>query len=68
MSDKVAVLEKSRMVLGRMGGIFFVAYGYVDEDSLSPIQVLSIPREKYEDMGEPEYITITIEPGDRLNP
>ena len=63
----VAVLSKSRMVLGRMGGVHFVAYGYIDDDSLSPIQVLSIPRDKYEGLGEPEYITITIEPGDLLN-
>jgi hypothetical protein len=60
-------LSKSRMVLDRMGGREFIAFGYIDEDTTTPVQVLSIEREKFIDFGSPTQITITIEPNDTLN-
>jgi hypothetical protein len=35
-------------------------------DVLEPVTVF-ISSEKYEEMGEPELLTVTIEPGDTLN-
>ena len=32
-----------------------------------PRPLLFIPIETYDDMGEPQTITVTVEPGDRLN-
>lgn len=36
--------------------------------SIPPDFVLSLDRERWVDMGEPEEITVSITPGDRLNP
>lgn len=35
---------------------------------LEPERGISVPLNEWRNMGEPEVITVTIEPGDRLNP
>lgn len=38
-----------------------------DPDENPPFTELGIPVDVYEDMGQPDTITVTIEPGDKLN-
>lgn len=40
---------------------------YADEDASDGYPMVFFPRATWEDMGEPQEITVTLEPGDRLN-
>jgi hypothetical protein len=61
-------LTKSRDVLEFLHGegdeITFVHKG--DEPSISHLNRQNIPRDMWEDLGRPETITVSIEPGDKL--
>lgn len=65
--DKEVILTKSEFVLGfatRAGDTVYFQ-GEWETPDLRSIMVFSV--QKYEDMGEPEIITVTIRPGDHLN-
>jgi hypothetical protein len=55
---------KTRTVLDRAPG---TATFLQDEDLLGRKHVVSLDHDVWEDMGKPETITVTIEPGDLLN-
>lgn len=38
-----------------------------DDDYLPPVQTVLLRRALYDDLGQPETITVSIEPGDHLN-
>lgn len=61
-------LTKQRRVLNRlvMPGDT-VPFGYVDDDTDRTVFVHFMGRQDWRDMGEPEVITVTIEPRDLLN-
>lgn len=42
-------------------------FNVVDEETNELEKVLTIPRRTWEDLGEPDVVTVTIEPGDLLN-
>lgn len=54
----------SRSLLGPDGAVFYVE----DPDSDDYYRQIQIDRTTFEDLGSPLIVTITIEPGDRLNP
>lgn len=59
-------MVKSEAVLDRtLVGNTIVTYSQPDMDQ--PSVEVTIPRSTYDWMREPEQITVTIEPGDRLN-
>lgn len=61
-------LTKSRMVYEFDSIIDNVAiYFHISDDDTGESQVMDIPFEKFEDLGQPGHITVTIEPGDLLN-
>lgn len=61
----MARLEKSEMLLDKgavdSSGVTFVSSGVVSDT------LVTIPFEKYDDMGKPDVITVTVQPGDHLN-
>ena len=61
-------LTKARSVLDfSRGGTTHVTFASKDEDTGEVQRSVIIRLQDYEDMGRPEQVTITIEPGDRLN-
>jgi len=65
-------LSKTRFVLDFFGGegdeMTFVRKRDPDDEPQSHrVQRLPIPRQLYDELGQPEQITVTIEPGDQLN-
>jgi hypothetical protein len=44
-----------------------VAFRMTDPDDTSVQRTVSIERDQYDEMGQPEVVTVTIEPGDHLN-
>lgn len=67
--DRMRDLTKTEVVLpyvgeGRYGGIEFVV---ADESGRSDGPIVTLSDERWQDMGAPKVITVTIEPGDRLN-
>lgn len=62
-------LTKTRRILNR-GRVAdsHAAFHQFDEDTGRPSTEVIIPRATYDDLGQPEQITVTIEPGDLLNP
>lgn len=65
------MLTKTRSVLkheggfGRPDGAWFMAR---DEDTGLSTRTLVLSPQDFRDLGEPTEVTVTIEPGDRLNP
>jgi hypothetical protein len=68
------VLQRTRTVLNRTGhvdptaGVEFGTEREDDADSLDRPYEISLPEGVWEDMGQPDVITVSIEPGDKLNP
>lgn len=61
-------LTKSRMVYDFDSTIDEVAiYFHISDEDTGESQVMDIPVDKYNDLGQPDKITVTIEPGDLLN-
>lgn len=61
----MAKLTRSRTVLDHL-----VPYGDNDLPTVllhNEVHLLSLPRQKWEDMGSPRQVTITIEPGNTLD-
>lgn len=52
-----------RLVLTSFGDAFFVS-GEADDD---PVYALQMSEDRWTELGKPEEITMTIEPGDKLN-
>lgn len=71
MSD--VTLEKTRTVL-RLDTVFHTTYGFKLFDNLDPDDeesgqghVMFLDGDVWKDLGSPDAITVTIEPGDLLN-
>jgi hypothetical protein len=64
----MAELTKTEVVLRLIeGGGDWRDFTDFDDDSGSETVAVSIASERFEEMGCPEKVTVTIEPGDRLN-
>ena len=64
----VVQLSKSRMIYDFDTQYDDVAiFFHISDEDTGESQVLDIPLDKYEALGSPEKITVTIEPGDLLN-
>ena len=66
----MSTLRKTEHVLGHVEGSPLEGYVYFsrqpDEAGDLPLDV-HLPREDWDDMGRPEVVTVTVQPGDRLN-
>lgn len=66
-----ATCTKSRSILHKSSVTSQLAsFGRAEEENPEDngtVRILVLAREDWEDMGQPETITITIEPGDHLN-
>jgi hypothetical protein len=60
------VITRTTSVLHAVSGARGVFVNPLDDDDFRRHLVILDP-EIYDDLGRPEYITVTIEPGDRLN-
>lgn len=47
--------------------VLFVSYLAVDPDNRDYFRHFSMEKSVYDELGRPETITVTVEPGDRLN-
>lgn len=50
-----------------VGADGLVKYLRLDDDTQAVRQSIGITPEKFEDLGRPDTITVTVDPGDRLN-
>ena len=67
-----AVLTRSRTVLthnpeGRLQTVVYFDRGADEEPNAGHLNSIDIPRQMWKDLGQPDKLTITIEPGDKLN-
>lgn len=62
-----AVLTRTRSVLHTHPDLAPRTYCAIAEDSNAILREVYLDMETYQDLGEPDTITITIEPGDTLN-
>lgn len=62
-NEKSLYMTKRLLKFEFMTDASVVFKGMSDSNNLS----LALAKCDYEDMGKPEYVTVTIEPGDRLN-
>lgn len=60
-----AVMTKVRGVSLYRERVAFIVLPEDDEEEVS--HLLNLPRDLWEEMGQPETITMTVEPGDKLN-
>lgn len=63
-----AVLSKTRSVLDRLIANDKGAYFDFADDDFSRSRLTHLDAQSYRDLGEPEQITVTVEPGDTLTP
>ena len=66
-----AILSKTKVVLARDGETpthARFAYAVALAAGEAPTHTVYVERAAWRDMGEPDTITVTIEPGDHLNP
>ncbi len=61
------ILTKTRTVLTRRPGMLFTFVQEPDEDGDIRRHIVTVDPQVLEDMGNPDTITVTIRPGDRLN-
>ena len=52
--------------LTKSANVLEFLHGEGDEPSISHLNRQNIPRDMWEDLGRPETITVSIEPGDKL--
>lgn len=63
----MSALVKARSVLDLdFAGTHYVTFSSRDEDTGHVLRSATFSAQDYEDMGRPEQVTITIEPGDQL--
>ncbi len=70
MSDTSGVkLEKTRTVLNNTNSTPDTGprFCYMDDEGVGRVYVLYMDLDVWDDMGKPDTITVTIEPGDLLN-
>lgn len=66
LSRTTKVLDITDTASGAEGQ--FVRYEQRDDDTDEPTVILWLGRSDYDAMGEPGQVTVSVEPGDSLNP
>lgn len=66
LSKRETVLDQIGYVLDDEDRKTFI-YGYEDADTQEEVPVLTIDEDTYIAFGSPDTLTVTMEPGDRLN-
>lgn len=66
LTKTVAVLSRATMRAAITDHVGFMAFPDSDDERVRMHHV-AVDAEVWRDMGEPDVVTVTIEPGDRLN-
>lgn len=67
LSKSVAVLDLTLVLHTRSVTFARIQVGAAEDNAPGSVQSVEISHEAWKEMGEPKQVTVTVEPGDRLN-